>query len=197
MYSGFITLLIILITFIISYKGFNDKNYFGKLVFDVDNILINRQYYRIISSGFLHANWTHLILNMLTVYLFGSGLEDVLGGPLYILLYFGSMIGGELLSLLIHRHNGSYRSVGASGAVCGLIFASIAIFPGMSILFIPGWLYGLLFIGYTIYGLRSGGTGIGHASHLGGGITGLIIALLLRPSSISINYFPILMISVP
>ena len=129
MYSGFITLFIILITFVISYKGFDNKNFFSKLVFDVDNIFINREYYRIISSGFLHANWTHLILNMMTVYLFGSGLEDVLGGLFYILLYFGSMIGGELLSLLIHRNNGSYRSVGASGAVCGLIFASIAIFP--------------------------------------------------------------------
>ena len=111
------------------------------------------------TNMFLHGGWLHLLLNMFSLLAFSGFMELYLGPLRFILLYFGSMVGGDLLALWIHRNNGSYNSVGASGAVCGLIFAAIALVPGMSIGFffaLPGWLYGLLFVLYSIYGIRSG-----------------------------------------
>jgi len=198
--SGIISILIIIITGFVSYKGFNDHRFFERYRFDVDAILLKREYYRIITSGFLHVGWVHLVLNMFSLFAFSGFMELYLGPVRFLLLYFGSMAGGDLLALWIHRNNGSYNSVGASGAVCGLIFAAIALVPGMSVGFIimlPGWLYGLLFVLYSIYGVRSGKDNIGHEAHLGGGITGLLIGLLMEPSALASNTVPIMIIAIP
>jgi len=87
-------------------------------------------------------------------------------------------VGGNLLALVIHRKNPSYSSVGASGAINGVIFASIAVFPGMKIFFMPGWVFGLIFILYSLYGIRSQKQNIGHESHLGGALAGMLVAIL-------------------
>jgi membrane associated rhomboid family serine protease len=193
---------LIVINIIFSYQGFRDPIFFEKYVFNVDKILISKQYIRLISSGFLHANWTHLALNMLTLYFFSSGVETTLGGSGFLILYFASLIGGDLLALFIHRNHGDYTSVGASGAISGVVFASIAIFPGMSIgmfglLWIPGWAYGLFYTLFSIYGIKSGKGNIGHDAHLGGGIVGMLVAICMMPESITNNYLPIILVLVP
>ncbi len=156
-----------------------------------------------ITSGFLHVGWLHLIFNMLSLYFFSGGIEYLLGGVKFLIIYMAGLIGGNLLSLFIHRHHGDYQAVGASGAVCGVIFASIALFPGFGISFfgfpfsIPGWLYGIAFVLYSIYGIRSRRDNIGHETHLGGALIGMIVAILMQPASLKANYLTITIIAVP
>lgn len=201
--TGTITLLIIIANLIVSYKGFTDRVFFDRYKFRVDQVLLNKDYKRMFTSGFLHVSWAHLILNMVSLYAFSGNLELFLGPAKFLLIYFSSLLGGELLSLRIHRNEGDYSSVGASGAISGVVFACIALFPGMNIGFfllpisIPGWLYGLAYILISIYAIRSHRGNIGHDAHLGGALVGLAVAILLEPSSIFTNYLPILAIALP
>lgn len=197
-----IGLLLILVNFFVSYRGFINSALFDKYKFQVDKILINKDYKRLVTSGFFHVSWPHLIFNMVSLYVFAGLLEAQLGGLYFAIIYFASLIGGDLVALVVHRDHGDYSSVGASGAVCGLIFASIALFPDFGIGFwglpsIPGWLYGLLFVAFSIYGIRSNRNNIGHEAHLGGALVGMLVALLMYPSAFLENYLPILAILVP
>ena len=201
--SGIIVIIIIIVNVIFSYKGFTNELFFESYKFNVDKILINKDYKRLIASGFLHVSWTHLIFNMISLLLFSGSIESYLGGIKFLIIYMASLIGGNLFSLLIHRQHGDYNSVGASGAVCGIIFASIALFPGMGVglfflpLSIPGWLYGILYVLYSIYGIKSKKGNIGHEAHLGGALIGMTVALIIEPSAFLENYFTILIITVP
>lgn len=200
---GIAGIVILIINGIVSYKGLKDDSFLQKYSFRVDEILIHKDYKRLITSGFLHVNWVHFGFNMFSLYFFSQGLESSLGIPKFLIIYFGSLIGGNLFSLFIHKNHGDYNAVGASGAISGIIFASIALFNGMDVglLFvnfgIPGWLYGLLFVLLSIYGIKSQKDTIGHEAHLGGGIIGLLIALTMEPSSILQNYIPIALILIP
>lgn len=200
---GTIGIIIIILNFIISYKGFKDFNFFEKFKFEVDKVLIDKELIRLISSAFLHVSWTHLIFNMLSLYAFCGLIERNIGEYNFLVIYLFSILGGKALVLFIHRFHGDYSSVGASGGVVGVIFASIALFPGLEIGFwgipasIPSWVYGLLYVLFSIYGIKSGKDNIGHEAHLGGGVIGLIAALLIKPEAIIDNYIPILCILVP
>lgn len=200
---GIIGLLIIIVNIAFSYKGFTNEHFFASYKFEVDRVLINKDYLRLISSGFLHVNWTHLIFNMVSLYAFSGLLETQLGGLNFLLIYFVSLVGGNLLALFVHRHHGDYSAVGASGAVCGVIFASIALFPGLGIGFfglpfsIPSWIYGILYVGYSIYGIKSSKDNIGHEAHLGGALAGMLLAIIIQPTALTENYLTILIIAVP
>ena len=200
---GLIGLLIIIVNVAFSYKGFTNKTFFDGYKFQVDKILISKDYKRLITSGFLHVGWTHLIFNMLSLYAFSGHLESSLGVIKFLIIYFASLVGGNLFSLFVHRHHGDYNAVGASGAVCGIIFAFIALFPGAGIRFfgmpisIPGWLYGIVYVLYSIYGIKSKQDNIGHDAHLGGALIGMAVAMLLEPAAFLENYITILVIAVP
>ncbi|MBE7174226.1 MAG: rhomboid family intramembrane serine protease [Williamsia sp.] len=201
--TGIIGLLLIAINVVVSYKGFNNHFFFDKYKFEVEKILLYKDYKRLVTSGFLHVNWTHLIFNMISLLMFSGLLESYGGGFEFLLIYVAGLVGGDLLSLLIHKHDPDYSSVGASGAVCGLIFAAIALFPGfnMGLFFIPisipGWLFGLLFVGFSMYGIKSRRDNVGYEAHLGGALVGMAVALLLHPSAFLLNYPAILVIAVP
>ncbi|HXC04367.1 MAG TPA: rhomboid family intramembrane serine protease [Bacteroidia bacterium] len=194
---------LILSNILFSYQGLKDEGFFNKYSFEVDQILVRKEYRRLITSGFLHVSWTHLLFNMMSLYFFYGGLESSLGEWKALGIYLVSLVGGDLLALFIHRHHGDYSAVGASGAVSGIIFASIALFPGMSIGFfglpfsIPSWAYGLLYVLYSIYGIKSKRDNIGHEAHLGGGLTGLLVAVILVPQVVQVNYIPIALILIP
>lgn len=200
---GIITILLLASNILFSYKGFNDRGLFDKYCFHIDKILIGKEYVRMVSSGFLHGGWTHLIFNMATLYFFSDGLESVYGITIYLSIYFGSLIGGNLLALFVHKNHGDYRAVGASGAVTGLIFAAIALFPEMKLhpLFItvgiPSWLFGIAYVLYSIYGIKSDRDNIGHEAHLGGGVVGILIAVFFFPQAIAENPLPIFLILIP
>jgi len=198
-----ISVILILINCYVSWKGFNDRNFFERYEFSIEKVRIYKQYYRLITSGFLHVNWMHLIFNMLALYFFSGSIEYFFGPIQFLLIYFVSMIGGDLLSLFIHRYDSGYSSVGASGAVCGIIFAAIAVFPGMRIGFffipvaIPAWIYGLAYVAYSIYGIRSRRDNVGHESHLAGALIGMLLAVAIYPDALTENYLTILAIALP
>jgi membrane associated rhomboid family serine protease len=200
---GIVTLSIIVINGLFSYKGFNDAPFFEKYLFQVNKILHGKEYIRLITSGFLHTDWAHLLFNMFSFYSFGDNLEGYLGPVKFLVIYFASLLGGDILALILHQKQGSYRAVGASGAVCGVIFAAIALFPGIEIGFIfipvpiPGWIFGIGYALYTIYGIKSNLGNIGHEAHLGGAIIGLATAVALKPDVLEVNLVPILLIAAP
>src|SRR3989454_8082833 len=179
--------LLIGLTCLASWLGFRSRAVEEKYIFEPEPILAGKEYYRLVTSGFLHAGWGHLLLNMFSLYLFGSSVELALGSGHFLLIYFGAVIGGNLLSLYIHRHH-EYRAYGASGGVCGIIFAYVLLFPGAGIYHfplpfaIPAWLYAVGFMAASFVGMQANNKGnIGHDAHLGGAIVGLLIAAALQP----------------
>jgi len=198
-----VTLLLVAATVFISYKGFKDQRLLERYCFDVDKVLIRKEYVRIISSGFLHNGWLHLVFNMIVLLGFGTMLEPMIGGIKVLLIYFLSMIGSELLALLVHKSHSDYTSVGASGAVNGIVYATIALFPNMPFGFLflplslPAWVFGLGYILFTIYGIKARWGNAAHTSHLGGAIVGLLTAVALYPQTAASNYLPVLLIALP
>lgn len=198
---GIIGLAIVLVTFFVSYKGFKDPNYLDRYAFRVSDIIHGRQYYRLLTSGLLHTGWRHLLLNALTFYFFSGSVEMGVGYGNFLLLYVASLLGGNLLSLLLHRHEEDYSAVGASGAISGLVFAAIALYPGMAVgllgLYLPGWLYGMLYVVLSAYGITVRRDNIGHDAHLGGGLVGLLAVVFIQPELLRINYLTIIAILAP
>jgi membrane associated rhomboid family serine protease len=166
-------------------------------------VLRDKEYKRLFTSGFLHVDWRHLIINMIVFYLFSARLEAVLGTLQFVLIYLASLLGGNLLALFIHRNNPLYSAVGASGAISGLVFASIALFPGMQmgLLFIPimlpSWVFGIGYMLYTLYGIKSQRDNIGHEAHLGGALIGMAAAITMVPAVLWTNTLPIVLMFLP
>ncbi|AHJ97625.1 rhomboid family protein [Hymenobacter swuensis] len=198
---GIVGLGLVFVMVLVSYRGMQDPAYFVRYAFEVGAIRHRRQYLRLLSSGFLHVGWWHLGFNVLTLWCFGGALETVVGMQNFLLLYFVSLVGGNLFSLWLHRHEPRYTAVGASGAISGLIFASIALFPGIEVgmlgIYLPGWLYGFLYVLLSAYGITVRRDTIGHDAHLGGGLVGLVTAVGVVPDILRLNYLTILAIVLP
>jgi membrane associated rhomboid family serine protease len=197
-----VSTILIVLNIIISYKAFKDQLFFDQYSFQIDRVLIYKDYKRLITSGFVHVDWLHLIFNMLSLYIFSSSLEGFIGPVNFLVIYTAGLLGGNLLSLFIHRYHSDYSAVGASGAIFAIMFSAIAIFPGMQIGFfflpsIPGWVFGLGYVLFSIYGIKSRTNNIGHDAHLGGGLAGMLVAILLYPSMLLENSFTILIVAVP
>jgi membrane associated rhomboid family serine protease len=201
--ADFSTVCIVLIitNFLFSYKGFKNDLFFEGYKFEVDPILRSKDYLRLISSGFLHVDWVHLGFNMFTLYAFSKSVDYSLGHFNFLLVYFASLIGGNLLALFVHRNHGNYSAVGASGAVCGVVFASIAFHSGMKVglfgLYLPSWLYGIFYVLFTIYGIKSQRDNIGHEAHLGGALVGMLCVLALKPVAFFENFGTMMFILIP
>lgn len=187
------TYLIIALTVWVSYLGFRSLALEEKYIFNPEYILAGKEFHRLVTSAFLHADWVHLFFNMYSLYAFGRWIESYYGRGEFLVIYFGSIVGGSLLSLYLHRHH-VYRAYGASGGVCGVIFAYMLLFPGSKLRMfylpfgIPAWLYAIGFIIYSFYGMKENNRGnVGHDAHLGGAILGLLIAAGLRPEAVRDN----------
>lgn len=176
------TYMIIGITSAISLYAFQNKSFFEKALFSANDIIKSSDYYRILSSVFIHANTGHLIFNMFSLYAFATGIEMKYGSGAAAYIYLFSGLGAGILSLFLHRNDRNYRALGASGAVCGIIFASIFLIPGGSIIVfplpipIPAWAYAILFVLGSIYATNRTEGGIAHDAHLGGALAGIISA---------------------
>lgn len=171
--------------------------------FRVGNLKYRKEWWRLLSSGFLHVDLMHLMVNMYTLYMFGPLLLNMLGASSFLQVYLGSLIGGNLLSLWVNRKQDSYTAVGASGAITGVVFATVVIVPQLqlSLMFlpigIPGWLFALLYTLFSIWGVRSMAGNVGHDAHLGGGISGTLILLALNPVLILYSWKVVLGIMIP
>ncbi|WP_143305122.1 rhomboid family protein [Chitinophaga vietnamensis] len=179
------TLILIIVNVIFSWIGFRNPTFYEQCIFEIDKILVLRDYKRLLTSGFLHADWRHLVMNMFSLLLFSNTLEGAVGSSGFLLIYFCSLLGGSLFMLFVHRYQSDYRALGASGAVCGVIFAAIAYQPDMMvflwILPVPGWIFGIGYVLYTIMGMFRRSDNIGHDAHLSGGVTGMLLMIAMRP----------------
>ncbi|WP_348797251.1 rhomboid family intramembrane serine protease [Flavobacterium adhaerens] len=196
-----ILLAIIIANVIISYKGFNDLYFFRKYEFHIGSIRSGEQI-RMISSGFLHVDIAHLVFNMLTLYFFAPVVLTFLGTVSFVMVYFGSLIFGSLLTMLFHKNDYSYRAVGASGAVTGVLYSAILLQPDMMlglyfILPIPAYLFGILYLLYSIYGMRAKNDNIGHTAHFGGAVGGYLITLLRNPELIQEHTLMTILLAIP
>lgn len=181
-----ITFLTIAVTGIITYKGLADYQFFSKYNFDI-SALKKGEKYRMITSGFLHIDWMHFIFNMLTLYFFADIIVYSYGVMYFVIVYLLSMLAGNFLTFQFYKNTSNYRAVGASGAIMGILYASIMLNPNMSLyLFfipipIPAYLVAIGYLFYSIYGINKSNDNIGHTAHLGGAVAGLILIILREP----------------
>lgn len=184
-----LSLFIIISNVLLTYKGLKDDLFFERYKFNVAAVE-RGQWERILTAGFLHVDYSHLLFNMFTFYFFGDIVIYRLGVLGFLAVYFISLIAGNLFSFIYYRKNLLYSAVGASGAITGILYAAILLYPDMrlGIMFIPiplpAYLVGLGYMLYTLYGIKRANDNIGHAAHFAGAIAGLAIALFLVPMSI-------------
>lgn len=200
-----ITVIIIILTALVSIAGFLNPKVIDDLIFYPPAITRNKQYYRFITCGFIHADPFHLIFNMYALYLFGdgqfkTGTENIFlsvfgdyGRLLYILMYLLALIVCLIPSFQKHRNNTDYRSLGASGAVSAVIFAYILFNPmqGVGIIFIPnifipGFLFGIIYIVISYFLDKKGGGRVNHSAHIWGALFG--IGFFIAASKLFSNY---------
>lgn len=147
-------------------------------------------WYELITSGFIHGSLTHLLVNMMVLFFFGSVMEGVLGNMQFIFLYFSALIVSAIPSLIKHKDNPNYATIGASGAVEAVLFSYIFVFPTEKIILlllpipIPAWFFGLAFIGYSIFESKRGGGNINHTAHITGAVWGIVYMILFVPNSV-------------
>lgn len=198
------TILIVIIaaTILFSFKGFNDVAFFRKFEFHIGSIRAGEQI-RMISSGFLHGDMGHLFFNMFTLYMFAPVVINYFGSASFFLIYMASLVFGSLLTLWMHKNDYSYRAIGASGAVIGVLYSAILIDPSMNLnLFfipipIPAYLFGIGYLLYSIYGMKAKNDNIGHTAHFGGAIGGYLITLSKEPTMIVDNTFMVVLLAIP
>lgn len=193
---------VIAVTVIFSLKGFEDHSFFRKYEFHVGSIRSGEQI-RMISSGFLHVDIPHLAFNMLTLYFFAPVVCEDLGNFSFLIIYFGSLIFGSLLTMIFHKDDYSYRAVGASGAVTGILYSAILLHPEMDIFLffipipIPAYIFGIVYLLYSIYGMKAKNDNIGHTAHFGGAIGGYVITLINAPELLTTNTIIVILLAIP
>ena len=178
--------LIIALTVLISIKGFKDLSFFNKYKFNISSIK-NGEKYRMFSSAFLHVDFNHLFFNLFTLLVFSNQILNELGGLYYIIIYIVSLYFGNYYTYKQYKNNGFYSAVGASGAVSGIVYSAILLFPEMKLVFIffpiplPSYIFGIGYLLYSLFGMKKQLGNIGHAAHFGGAVAGLIGILILKP----------------
>jgi membrane associated rhomboid family serine protease len=188
---------IILANILFTFKGFNDSLFFKKYQFHVGSIRAGEQI-RMITSGFLHVDEMHLAFNMITLYFFAPYVFTSLGNSSFLLIYAASLIFGSLLTMIFHANQYSYSAVGASGAVTGIIYSAILVNPNIYIYgFIPGYIFGFIYLLASIYGMKSKRDNIGHTAHFGGAIGGYAITLIKEPILFQENTSTVILLAIP
>ncbi|MBA4276930.1 rhomboid family intramembrane serine protease [Flavobacterium sp.] len=197
-----ILIAIIAVTILFSLKGLNDVAFFRKFEFHIGSIRAG-DHIRMVTSGFLHADMGHLFFNMFTLYMFAPVVINYFGSASFFMIYVASLVFGSLLTLLMHKNDYSYRAIGASGAVMGVLYAAILIDPSMNLyLFfvpipIPAYLFGIGYLLYSIYGMKAKNDNIGHTAHFGGAVGGYLITLLKEPTMLVDNTAMVVLLAIP
>lgn len=187
------TVIIIVISTAVSILAFSRPELMEKLQFNASQVVHQKQFYRLISHGFVHANWEHLIVNMIVLFSFGSAIESYFGyyfgrmaNSYFLILYLGGMLVANIYALIKHHNNFYYNAVGASGAVSAVLFAAIFFNPWSKIYFfgilpIPGIVFAVLYLIYSYYMSRKENDHIAHDAHFLGALFGFIFPIILNP----------------
>ena len=178
-------IVILLVTAAVSLYGlYGRPKLIAASLFQPYYFLRSKQYYTLLSSGVVHASVSHLFFNMMTFYFFGPPLERVIGTVSFVILYVLALILSEARTYIQHRDDPRYASLGASGAVSAVLFASIVYFPTQSIFILPipiplpAILFAVGYLVYSSYLARQGNDGVNHTAHIDGAITGLLFVLV-------------------
>ena len=184
-----LTLILIAVTVLVTWLAFNNPRLLDRLILWPPAIDRKHQYDRLLTHGFIHADWQHLLFNMITLFFFGRFAEQemvpMIGPVGFVLFYLSAIVIAILPTYLRHRHDVQYRSLGASGAVSAVLFAFILVQP-WSLIFVfflpvPAILYGVFYVGYSFWMDRQGGDNTNHNAHLSGAIYGVLFMLLMEP----------------
>ena len=199
--TSVVTLVIIAANAIISFKGFNDVEFFNKYKFNISSIQRGNKLV-IFSSGFLHIDVTHLAVNMLTLYFFAGSVISYLGISGFLAVYFASLLLGNVLSYFFHKDEMHYTAVGASGAVVGVLYSAILLRPDMMlglffIIPIPAYVFGIGYLLYSIYAMKKRQDNIGHDAHFGGAMGGYFLTILLQPGIIQESSLMVILLLIP
>ena len=195
-----INIIIIFSIAAVSLLGFSNHILFSKFLFKPYSILKNKEWYRFISSAWLHADYMHLFVNLFVLYSFGNYLEYFLNVyyeeqslVLYLFLFLGSIVISHIPSYVKHKSNYNYEAVGASGGVSGILFAYILINPlSMLELYlfipIPAIVFGILYLWYSYYMSKKNIDNIGHEAHIYGALGGMMLITIIKPE-IWVSFF--------
>jgi len=183
------TLILIILTVLLSFSAFNNQKLYGDLILYPP--AVNRgQYYRFLTSGFIHADMQHLLFNMLTLYFFGQGIESILttyvGKWAFLTLYLGAIVVSDIPSYLKNKNNSHYASLGASGGVSAIVFAYIIFAPWAWFAFppVPAILFGIGYMWYSIYMGKKGTDNVNHDAHLWGALFGIAFIFIMMPDQV-------------
>ena len=186
-----ITVIIVLLTALVSWRAFHDRRLMDRLILWPPAVERRHQYDRLLTYGFVHADWMHLLFNMVTLWSFGSAVERVFSAWItpvgYVLFYLSAIVIAILPTYLRHRRDADYRSLGASGGVAAVLFAYILFDPWSTLVIfpipvpIPAILFALLYVGYSIWMDRRGGDNVNHSAHLWGAAYGVLFTVLMEP----------------
>ncbi|QBA64109.1 rhomboid family intramembrane serine protease [Muriicola soli] len=196
------TLAIIAANVVVSLRGFKDVAFFERYKFGIGAIQAGQKD-RMVTSGFLHVDLSHLFLNMFTLYFFADVVIRWFGPTKFLLIYFVSLLAGSLLALFFHKKEPYYSAVGASGAVTGILYSAILLQPDMrlALMFIPiplpAYVLGILYMLYSIYGMKKRLGNIGHTAHFGGAIGGYITTLLFMPTLFVTDTLMVILLALP
>ena len=184
-----LTFVLIAVTVLVSWLAFERPRLLERLILWPPAVDRKKQYDRLLTHGFIHADWSHLLFNMITLYFFGRAIERVISqliGPLgFVLFYLSAIVIAILPTYLRHRHDPHYRSLGASGAVSAVLFAFILMQP-WALIFVfflpmPAILYAVAYVAYSFWMDKRGGDNINHSAHLSGAVYGVLFMLLMEP----------------
>ncbi len=188
--QGIITLILIAITALVSWMAFNNRKLADRLILWPPAIDKHKQYDRLVTYGFIHADFGHLLFNMVTLYFFGRSIEVIMLGItgqwwVYPLFYLAALVVSILPTYLKNQKNPNYLSLGASGAVSAVLFAYILIAPWKLILVMfipaPAIIYAAFYVGYSIWMDKKGGDNVNHSAHLAGAAFGVMFMLIMEP----------------
>ncbi|MBO0341075.1 MAG: rhomboid family intramembrane serine protease [Bacteroidota bacterium] len=196
------TIAIMVANVLVSLRGFNSAAFFDRYKFSINAIQAGQRE-RMVTSGFLHVDISHLFLNMFTLYFFAPVVIGWFGPIKFLIIYFISLIAGSLLALFFHKNEPFYSAVGASGAVMGVLYAAILLNPDMQlgIMFIPiplpAYVLGIAYLLYSIWGMKSRMGNIGHTAHFGGAIGGYATTLLFKPELFATDTLIVVLLAIP
>ena len=195
-----IGILIIGLNIAFTFIGFKNDVFFEQYRFHIASIK-RGQYYRLLSSGFLHVNTTHLLFNMFTFYFFVDIVVGIIGTTAFLALFLGSLLAGNFFGYYFHFKDDYYSAVGASGAVTGILFSALLLYPNIELMLflipipIPGYLFGIGYLLYTLYGMKAQNDTIGHTAHFGGAVGGILITLVVMPEVVYSSVFMLSILS--
>lgn len=192
-----LTLTIVIATAAVTIVAFRDASIMEQLLLHVGSIEDRGEWWRLLTSALVHADWVHLAVNLFSLYAFGSFLEHVMAPWRFGMVYGTGVLIASFVSFIIHRHQWDYRALGASGGVCAVVGAATAAFPDMTMMVfpvpvpLPAWIVGTAYIVYSVVGARGQWDNVGHDAHLAGTLTGMGMLAAFYPAAALENILPI------